>query len=179
MHIDDIKIKTGQFYSQFNKNIAHFSCCNHIVLAKLFYTYCHSFYGSQMWSLNKQCITTLYTAWNKAVRRMLCLPYATHRNLLGPILNIPHISKQLCNRFNTLHINMLNSKNVLVKNMVKRSIINVNSSIGSNILFIYNQQSPSVDHTVVTAICDCIDGNMPGVFTVLEISQFLEDLCCR
>ena len=141
---DDIKIKLGQFYSQFNKIVANFSSCNRYVLSKLFYTYCNSFYGSQAWDLSKPCIAAVHTAWNKAVRRMLHLPYQTHCNLLSPILGIPHIKEQVACRFLKMFNNMYNSKNALIHNMAVRCMHSSNTGIGNNVLHLSSRFKCSV-----------------------------------
>ena len=35
------------------------------LLVRLFKTYCCTFYGSQMWQVNCQCINRLCKSWNK------------------------------------------------------------------------------------------------------------------
>ena len=175
--IDDVNIKIGQFYSQFNKLVANFSSCNRHVLSKLFYTYCNSFYGSQAWDLSKPCVVMLYTAWNKAVRRLLRLPFKTHCNLLGPILGIPHIKEQVAHRFLKMYNSMLTSENSYVRNMATRCTYISNSCIGSNVLFLY-KYGKEAHVPNISVIIDCIDGNLPSNFTKWEIDSFIEDLCC-
>ena len=84
--IDDCKMKCSSFISSFNK--LHFSYANvqPCILSKLFKSFYTSYYGSGF-----RKMTTL---WNIAARK-IC---TTHRHLLGPLLNQPHIVDQLFRR---------------------------------------------------------------------------------
>ena len=53
------------------------------ILCRLFCTYSCSFYGSELWGCNSTGSSRIVTEWHKAVRRVIQLPYCTHRWLPG------------------------------------------------------------------------------------------------
>ena len=90
--------KISAFIGYVNKVKANFGHLQIYVLCKLFKLYCCSFYGSQMWKINSLYFKNESICWNKAVRRIVNVPYTTHTWMLGPILNQAHISTQLIKR---------------------------------------------------------------------------------
>ena len=96
--IDDCKMKCSSFISSFNK--LHFSYVNvqPCILSNLFKSFCTSYYGSSLWSFSSEGFRKITTLWNIAVRKICILPNTTHKHLLGPLLNQPHIVDQLFRR---------------------------------------------------------------------------------
>ena len=78
--------KQALFY-QTNQLLADFSGIRHDIMAEVFSKKCSAFYGSQAWDLNSKYVNDFYTGWNKAARRILGLPYRTHRFLLPVLIN--------------------------------------------------------------------------------------------
>ena len=74
----DLGIKTGEFIGRFNNMLANFKQVPQSVLCKLFQSHCSVWYGCQLWLLGTKEIKSAQVAWNKAIRRMFDLPYATH-----------------------------------------------------------------------------------------------------
>ena len=198
---DDINIKIGQLYSQCNKLIAAFPSGSRSVMSNLFIKYCTSFYGAQAWDLSKPCINNLYVAWNKSVRRILKLPYCTHRHLLAPLLQCSNINIQLVYRFIKLYYNMLNSTNSYIHNMAIRCRISSTSCLGANVLYIYNVFNISVIYSskcnvmnhinnvvnnlvmsnlpIVSAIYHVLDGDLHHFYDGETCNAFLQHLCCN
>lgn len=76
---DVCKFKHSTFIGSFNKQrIGNFGGVQTDILCKLFISYCCSFYGSQLWSINSDGFTSCCVQWNNAVRKMLKLPYHIH-----------------------------------------------------------------------------------------------------
>ena len=82
---NDIMSKKGVFISQVNKLNVKFSSVSSLQCGYLFQNYCCSWYGCQSWDLYGPDIDRMQIEWNKAVRRVLRIPYQTHTNLL-PLL---------------------------------------------------------------------------------------------
>ena len=131
----DIKTKMSHFIGYVNKLIANFSHLQIPVLLRLFKTYCCSFYGSQLWLLNDVYIDKLCISWNKGVRRILNLPYDTHKWLLGPLLNQYHIKDQFCHRTLRFISGLSMCNNSMVQACLENATHNANTPIGSNIAF--------------------------------------------
>ena len=72
---EDIMFKRSLFFTSVNMLMANFGCLSDNILIHLFSSYCCSFYGSQCWDLRNKDIVKMYSAYNKALRRILKLPY--------------------------------------------------------------------------------------------------------
>ena len=81
----DCALKRSQFISFVNKMIGNYRNVHTDILCRLFCTYCCSFYGSELWGCNSTGFSRIVTEWHKAYRRVIQLPYCTHRWLLGPL----------------------------------------------------------------------------------------------
>ena len=99
-----------------------------IVAHNLFKIYCSSFYGSQMWKINFLCFKNVCICWNKAVRRIVNVPYTTHTWMLGPILNRTHISTQLIKRCILFLFGMARSHNIIAYTCYKNAVVNANNN---------------------------------------------------
>ncbi len=80
--------------------------------------------------LKSKDITGFYSAWNKGVRRCLCLSYNAHRFLLPQLLNLPSLETQLMKRF------YKQCKNDSVSFMFKLCISKATSLISRNLFYI-------------------------------------------
>ena len=131
----DTRSKISAFIGYVNKVKANFGHLQMYVLCKLFKIYCCSFYGSQMWKINSLYFKNVCICWNKAVRRILNVPYTTHTWMLGPILNQTHISTQLIKRCIRFLFGMASSHNIIVYTCYNNAIGNANTPMGSNIAY--------------------------------------------
>ena len=107
----DIQLKRGQFYGAVNSLYAKFRGIPQDinVASKLFYSYCCSFYGCQLWDLSSNYIEDIYVAWQKTIRRIFNLPYNTYRYLLPSVAGSSHITVNLVNRFNNFFNALMSS----------------------------------------------------------------------
>ena len=115
------------FIGSDNKLIANFGNLQQDVIARLYKSYCCSFYGSQAWQINSTDYKRICITWNKSVRNILKLPYRTHTWMLGPLLDQSHIHYQLQRRTLCFISSMYNSRNLLITACVKSAINNANS----------------------------------------------------
>ena len=82
----DIQQRRNSFIGQTNNVLCFFNKLDTSVKLQLFKSYCCSFYGSELWSLDNIHVDNICVAWRKALRRILQLPYNSHSYLL-PILS--------------------------------------------------------------------------------------------
>ena len=78
--VDNYNSKKGHFIASVNWFVSYFS--GQVPLdcyIRLFQTYCSSHYGSVLWQLNGRGFSSFCISWNKGVRRVLGIPYKTHR----------------------------------------------------------------------------------------------------
>ena len=161
------------------------------IISKVFTSKCCHFYGTQIWDFSQHCLTDFTVAWNKCVRRLLCLPNRTHSRFLPGILGSKSPIDQICNMFMKQFRNMTYSKNEFVRYVAKRSVV-ANSIIGSNLNFIgkfygvklsrkvripklYKDSCTQEDKCTVIAIRDLLKGLTP--FSNLDSHAFLHYLC--
>jgi hypothetical protein len=88
----------NDLYISCNRISSEFSCIDIDTRYFLFKTYCHSFYGSQLFDYSSDYIEDLFIAWRKCIRKILGLPYRTHCALIPVIINDTNISYQLHKR---------------------------------------------------------------------------------
>ena len=132
----DIILKKQDFFHQVNKLIADYKGVCYDVLRELFAKKCNSFYGSQMWDLRTKHVESLIKAWNRAARRILELPYDSHRFLLPELLNMKPLHVQLCKRVLTMYSTMYNSDNKTISYLYKHCLHDKNSFIARNVFYI-------------------------------------------
>ena len=95
-----IQDAVNSLYSRFNLLIRQFGRIDSYTLYYLFNTYCMSLYGSQLFDFaSSRIMEPLYIAWRKCVRKILRVPYNTHRSLLPLICNDDSITVKLHRRF--------------------------------------------------------------------------------
>jgi len=144
----DIQMKRGYFYRSVNCMCAKFKnvLLNTDVAAKLFQTYCCSFYGSQAWSMSSSSFEMITIAWNKAVRRIFNLPYTTHRYLLPFVSQSDHIRDNLLKRFNSFLQTWISSENSVITQLALNAHFS-NSPIGLNKKYskIFSQRSLTLE----------------------------------
>ena len=153
----DICEKKFTFFQQTNILMADFKGVQYDILSQLFNKYCSSFYGSQCWDLRSGALNNLYTGWNKGVRRLLRLPYNSHRFLLPSLLNVQSLEVQFIKRFCKMFRTMYRSSNERVQFLARYSMNNGCSLISRNIFFItdkYNVSRNDILHGKLNAISD-------------------------
>ena len=90
-------------------------------------------YGSQLWPLWHRSIGNLSTKWNVAVRRVLCLPSRTHRELLPLIAGQMPVEVSLHCRLIKFYRNLNISSNPIVKFIADYAVSAAFSTLGRNV----------------------------------------------
>ena len=119
-----------------NMFIFKFKVCSPIIRAKLFQQYCMSLYGSQLWPLWNRNIGDLCTKWNIALRRVLDLPFRTHRDLLPLIAGQKPMEISLHCRLIKFYRTIDNSENSIVKYISNYCVTSPSSKMGANLRLI-------------------------------------------
>lgn len=154
----------NELYISCNKISSEFSCMDIETRYFLFKTYCHTFYGSQLFDYSRDSIEALFTAWRKCVRNLLGLPYRTHCALIPGIIDDPNISNQLHKRVLRFVISCFKSNN-LCKYMMSRAIDGSGSVMCRNINYIcnkYNIDKYSHNTSQLNSICELTEPSPTG-----------------
>jgi hypothetical protein len=134
--LSDINYKKGLFTQSVNRLFANFGYLQSSVLHKLFQSYCTSHYACHLWDFASNNVQTMYTCWNKAVRRIWKLPYRTHTKYLYSTVNKYSLGDQLICRFVKLFKSMITNKNDIVKYIADRATKYTNGTLGCNLIYI-------------------------------------------
>lgn len=132
----DVKHKRGKFIQSVNKLRSMFGSVTSNVLSRLFNSYCCSYYGCQMWDLSGCHIKMIYTAWNKAIRKIWNIPWKSHVKLLPYINECLYISEQLALRFCKFYHTMLSCPNENVSLIAQLAKHSTCTTLGKNVAYI-------------------------------------------
>ena len=135
----DVSYKRGVFIGQVNKLNVKFSTVHSSLRSKLFQNFCCSWHGCQTWDLVGKSAKCMQTEWNKAVRRVLKLPYDTHRNVLPLIINSKSFSEQHRSRVSKFLGSFQTSKNKHVNFLGMRARVCTYGSLGRNYVRLMNE----------------------------------------
>ena len=127
---DNVQKGVNDLITRTNYVMAKFSMCNYLTRAKLFNTYCTSYYGSPLWNLNN--IDNFYCTWRKCIRRVWNIPNRTHNRYLPYIHDVTDVQSQLLSRFASFYYDTVHSNNPLVRLCQKLSMAS-NSNVGCNL----------------------------------------------
>ena len=135
-----VKQSVNDFNRRVNQLNVNFSnvCLN--VKYVLFKTFCMPLYGCQLWDFSSHHCNSFFTAWRKAIRRLLMISPRSHSNLLHLIVNDLPIEIQLHKRFIKFFYSILHSENPCTRICAHLELNNSNSLTGKSLNFICNLQ---------------------------------------
>ena len=121
------------FYKQFNIFRSKFKCISSNLQAKLFSTYCTSFYGVALLPLCK--LKTLHVAYRKSLRVVLNLPYRTHCGILNCFNNLLCEKHYFMSRFIKFAWKALNHESDVISYIFKQTLGSKQSVFYQNIKY--------------------------------------------
>ena len=92
-----------------------------------------SFYGSVLWNLFSVESLRLEKSWNTSLRKMLHLPYNSHRYFMEPISNTRHIITSLYSRFVKFVEKLKSSEKTALQTMLSNTMYDCQSNTGRNL----------------------------------------------
>ena len=128
----DVRAKRGEFIGSTNRLNAQFRDVPDQIRIRLLPTYCTAWYGCQTWLLNTTPAKGMNIEWKKAVRRTLNLPRTTRSKLILLLAGNRSFQEQHERRWGALYVRMMQSENILVHYMARRSMYNVLGTLGTN-----------------------------------------------
>ena len=114
----DIQSSITMFNRKCNEVSLDFSILNSDIKSKLISIFCMDLYGCSLWNYGSNYVETFYTAWRKAIRAILKLPFRTHCNLLHGINDTPPIDVILEQRCIKFIWTLLHPPNIIVKSVM-------------------------------------------------------------
>ena len=94
--------------------------------------YCH-FTGSQLWGLNSREFGKLESTYNKSIKLMFNLHLQTHRYLIEPLTEQPHLRKLLFKRYLTFISSIQKSKKKPLRTLLELSKGDASTTTGRNL----------------------------------------------
>jgi len=85
----DILHRRNAFIGQVYSVLCFFGKLPSAAKARLFHSYCTSYYGCVLWDLSCSVVGNFCTAWRKSIRRIWNLPYQAHGYLLSLAVCLP------------------------------------------------------------------------------------------
>ena len=197
----DLVIKQAQYIDKNNELEQEFNFCHPATKFKVNKIYNSHFTGSPLWKLYTPEAVKMESTWNKSVKIMFDLPYATHRWLIEPVSGSTHVRKILISRFLNF-IKQINKSTKLVSRLLLRTIkYDVRSVTGHNLRQIMLETGKTdinqlgdvkiddikyhpvrnEDKWKISVVQECIDAkfgklNIDG-FSVEELDEICSHLC--
>ena len=127
----DVDLKRRSFIGTFHELRQELKCPYPIVFLNLIIIYMSHFYGSNLWNLFD--IDNVLVSWNNVIRNVFKLPRRSHRYLIEPLSQFPHVLTLLTNRFLKFYNTLYCSPKSVISNLRMFQEIDCRSNFGSNI----------------------------------------------
>jgi len=199
----EITMKKSDLIQRVNTLIVTLGKSSDAVIARVLNSQCCHFYGAQAWNFNDKAVEEFQTTWNRCIRRVFKLPYATHRRYLPALIGTCTALDQIYGRFMKLEMKMESGENERVSFLAKFCSDHARSIIGGNIRRIakrlnvewydakrcargmlrhaYASELTETDHTMISLVKElrqCLSGecHIEG-FSYEDIECVLYDVC--
>ena len=95
----DCKVKTAKYIDKNNTLCQEFFFAHPQSKVAINNIYNSHFTGCQLWRFGTRQMEKLESTYNRSIKIMLDLPWATHRYFMEPLTGLPHVSKILVQRY--------------------------------------------------------------------------------
>ena len=128
-----MKVKNGKYIDKNNSLCQEFHYAHPKVKTKLNGIYNSHFTGSQLWKLGSKGLDKLEATYNRSIKIMFDLPWATHRYLLEPLTETPHMIRLLIRRYLSFLDKVQQSSKEAPKQLLEIARNDVMTTTGSNL----------------------------------------------
>ena len=129
----DLLKKQAQYINT-NKNLEQeFHYCHPKTKFTVNKIYNSHFTGSTLWNLYSTEAVKLESTWNRSVKIMYDLPYATHRSLIEPMSGSPQVRRILIQRFLNFVKQIQKSSKSITRMLLDMCKYSVRSTTGYNL----------------------------------------------
>ena len=129
----DMRVKNAQYISKNIELNQEFSFAHPLTKVKLNKIYNSHYSGSPLWNLFGPGTLTLESSYNRSVKVMLGLPFATHRSLIQPLTGDQHLKIVLIKRYLGFIEKIKNSDKAALKMLMMEARSDVRSVTGANL----------------------------------------------
>ena len=120
MKMDMIE-KRGAFIGKANSLLQEFGNVSPEVLTKIVQSFAMNIYGSNLWDIFGKDCERLYASFNVAIRNVFKVDRCTHRYMIEPLSEMPHLKTMLASKFISFHDSLVNSKKFSVRFLARIS----------------------------------------------------------
>ena len=175
----DVRIKKGDLIQRVNSVLVSLGCSDVNILRKIFNTQCAHFYGTEAWNFSDRSVPSFQSAWNRCVRRLLRLPYKTHRRFLPQLIGGPTALDSIYSRFVKMTNKMKTSDNQRISFLTKLCLQDQRSIMGSNIhvISIHLNVSDNIVLQKYTVLKRLNDDDCDMTSVILELIDFRNGAC--
>ena len=128
----DMKVKNAMYVQKNIEVNQEFKFAHHKTKLTINKIYNLHLSGSPLWDLFGVGARSIESSYNRSVKVMMNLPFATHRSLIEPLTNEKHLRKILISRFLTFMEMITKSEKQKVKILMEIAKKDVRSVTGSN-----------------------------------------------
>ena len=129
----DIKVKTAKYIDKCNSLSQEFCFAHPYTKVSINSIYNSHFTGSQLWSLDCREMEKLESAYNKSIKIIYNLPWATHRYFMESLSSRPHLRRTLVRRYLSFVKAVANSTKKPLRMLLEISRRDVRTTTGSNL----------------------------------------------
>ena len=129
----DIQMKRAKYIDRNNSIFQEFSFAHPSSKLKLNTIYNTHFSGSEVWKLFSPGITSFEGSFNKSIKIMCNLPYATHRYLVEPLSGGLGLRKQLIKKYLRFIQSIKNSSKPVIRQMLELCRKDTRTITGANL----------------------------------------------
>ena len=129
----DMKIKNAMYVGKNNELNQEFKFAHPETKLTINKIYNLHLSGSPLWNLFGPGARNIESSYNRSVKVMMDLPYATHRSLIKPLTKERHLRNVLISRFLTFMELITKSKKQRIKMLMENAIKDVRSVTGANL----------------------------------------------
>ena len=128
----DMNVKNAQYVGKNIELNQEFYFADPSTKLKMNKIYNSHYYGSPLWDLFGVGAVKIESSYNRSVKVMMDLPYATHRTLIEPLTNHEHIKIVLIRRFLSFMEKIIKSGKAPLVMLMSEAMSDSRSTTGSN-----------------------------------------------
>ena len=186
----EIMEKRAQYIMKINELMQEFHIADPSLVARLNDIYNTHFYGAPLWDLFSNETRKVVGAWNTSHRILFRLPRTTHRYLIEPLSERPHIMILIWKRFHKFCSSIESSKKFTLRHIYHLIKNDCRTTTGKNIrnMMLKTNAGTAPYYVIpdgeiwrvplIRELLDIKSGRMTSEFATEEIESILELACC-
>ena len=145
----DMKVKNARYIEKNNSLCQELHFAHPQAKVKVNNIYNSHFTGSQLWKFGSRGMEKLEATYNRSIKVMFNLPWATHRYMMEPLTGLPHIRRILVRRYLSFIRKIQSSEKVALRKLLDVAKNDVRTTTGTNLrtIMLYSNKN-SIDEVL-------------------------------